>query len=407
MTFIKPIILFMKQNGKKLRRKWLTLPLLLLFPIIIIGLATTIAVTFIDQEEQKPIQVGLVDQDKSKETQLIVKLIEESAQLGSYINIHALSKAEAKKNLQANQLSGYITLPEKFTSDLYNGHSVTLPITGNPAKRTDSYLIKELLDSVSRHIRAAQANILTINYYAKQLPMDIDERNDMLFEQFTNFMMYTIGKDKIVKEETITNKVTNSPTNYYVLAGWFIIVTIWLITFYSFFTNNTSNRMNQRMRLYGVIELQGLLAKIITTLLLTMITAGISLLLLQHSLDLIFYQEDYRRIAIITFLYSMTFLEGAATIETLNCSQKLRLLIQSIFTLVVLLLAGAIIPTLYFPMYVQSFLPYIFSSQAFTWLQEIIMNERLYADYLPLTLMASSGLLILIAISLAKEHSKP
>lgn len=407
MTFMKPIILFIMQNGKKLKRKWLTLPLLLLFPIIIIGLITTIAFTFVDQKEQKPIQVGLVDQDESEETQLVVKLIEESAQLGSYINIQALSKSEAKKNLQSDQLSGYITFPEGFTSDLYNGHSVTLPITGNTAKRTDSYLIKELLDSVSRHIRAAQANILTINHYAKQLPIDTNERNDMLFKQFTNFIMYTIGKDKLIKEESVTNHATNSPMNYYMLAGWFVIVTIWLIAFYSFLTDNTSDRMNKRMRLYGVIELQSLLAKIVMALVLTTTLAGISLFTLQHLLDLTLYQEDYFRIGIIILLYNMTFLEGLAILETLIRSQKLRLLIQSAFSLIILLLGGAFIPLLYFPMYIQTFSPYIFAAQAFTWLQEIVLNERFYADYLPLALMAGAGLSILIAISLAKERLKP
>src|SRR5699024_6152656 len=140
------------------------------------------------------------------------------------------------------------------------------------------------------------------------------------------------------------NQSTNSPVNYYTLACWFIIVTIWLIAFYSFFTDDTSRRMNKRMRLYGVMELQQLLAKMISTLILTMLAGGVSILVMQHLLDITLYLEDYRRIGVIMLLYSVTFLEGMAIIETIIRSQKLRLLIQAVFTAAVLLLGGTMVP---------------------------------------------------------------
>ncbi|MEN1968273.1 ABC transporter permease [Lentibacillus sp. N15] len=406
MVFLKHILLFMQQNGKKLRRKWLSLPLLLLFPIIIVVLSAAILASFMDQDDAEPIQVGLVDLDQSKETQLVVKLIEESSQLGSYIAIHALSNEEAVQQLKQNKLSGYITFPKGFTSDLYEGHSVTIPITGNPDKRTDSYIINELMESVSRHIRAAQANILTINYYLKQLPITVEERNDLVFDQFTSFIFYTIGKDKILQEEEVTNQATSSPVHYYSLASWFIITTIWLIAFFSILSDDEPERMDQRMRLYGVTGLQRLVAKMLISLMVTMIFSLFVLILLQHLLDINLDGEDYRRIAILTLLYSFTFLLGLAMIETWIKSAKLRLLIQSLFTLATLLVSGAIVPVLYFPVYIQSYLSYSFASQAFQWLQEIILNERLYADYLPLALLCASGMFILIASSLWKERKK-
>ncbi|MBT2215205.1 ABC transporter permease [Virgibacillus dakarensis] len=406
MSFMKHIILFIRNDAKKLWRKWPSLPLLLLFPIIIIALSAILMITFTDQDEHEAIQVGLVDLDQSKETQLVVKLIEESSQLGSYITIHALPEDKALEQLKRSKISGYITFPAGFTSDLYNGNSVTLHIAGNPAKQTESYLIKELLDSISRHIRAAQANILTINYFAKQLPIATDERNDLLFDQFTSFIFYTIGKDKILDEETIMNNATSSPIHYYTLAAWFIIVTIWLIAFYSLLTNDEHQRMEQRMRLYGVIELQQILAKIIVSLSVTMFLSGFALVLFQKITAIPLYGEDYGRIAIITLLYGFSFLGVLAIIETIFRSQKLRLLIQSLFTLLLLLISGAIIPVLYFPMYVQAFLPYSFANQAFHWLQEIILNERFYADYLPLILLSSAIFFIFAGFSLWKERAR-
>src|SRR5699024_50833 len=144
-----------------------------------------------------------------------------------------------------------------------------------------------------------------------------------------------------------------------------------------------------------------------TAFLVVITLAGVSFIALQQLLDLTLYQEDYLRIGIIIVFYSLTFLEGMAILEALIRSRKLCLLMQSVFTFTVLLLSGGIIPIFYFPGYVQSLLSYIFAAQSYKWLQEIILNERFYADYLPLSLMTGAGMLILIAMSLVKERYKP
>ncbi|MGP4108364.1 ABC transporter permease [Virgibacillus sp. L01] len=406
MHFIKHLFLFTNNNFKQLQRKWLTLPLLLLFPIILISLIAVIAVSIVSPEEQKPIYVGLVDLDKSKETEIVLDMIDESSQLGNYIQIRQLTKKQATEQIE-NQLSAYVTFPEGFTESLYNGNQVTLTITGNPNRRTESYVVKELIDSIARHIRASQANILTINYYAKQLFINDETRQDMLFNQFTNFLVYTVGKDKIIDEEKITNNATNSPVYYYGLSGWFSIVTIWLLAFYSFFTKDEEYRLMDRMRLYGVTQIRQVFAKILSTFIVTCICAGLTLLVFTNLIEISLSGEDYLRIAIIISLYNILFLFGLAILETVISGQKVRLLAQSLFTFLSLLVSGAIIPTLYFPLYVQALLPYSFSSESFHWLQEVIINGRFYADYVPLVLLTTASALLLMGLSVWKERVNP
>lgn len=401
MTFLKHLSLFMKHDLKKLKRKWPSLPLLFLFPMIIVALCAVIAVSIFMPDEKDPIMVGLVDLDKSKETKMVVNLIEGSSQLGNYIKIESLTEKQAKKQIDG-RLSAYVTFPEGFTESLYNGDSVTLHITGNPNKRTQSYVVKELLDSIARHIRTSQANILTINYYAKQLNIDESKRHDILFQQFTNFLLYTVGKDKIMDEEKIENSATSSPIHYYLLSGWFIVVTIWLLALYSFFTKDEESRMRERMRLYGVTLFRQLLAKIITTFAITSILAIIAFYGCMLIMDVTLYSEHYARVAVIVGLYAIIFLFVLAILETIFTGQKIRLLMQSLFTFITLLVSGALIPALYFPLYVQHLLPYSYATEAFHWLQEIIMNGRFYADYVPLTLMMVSVLFVFIGISMWK-----
>lgn len=404
MIFIKHLILFIKNNVTQLRRKWLSLPLLLLFPVIMIAFIAIIILAFIPTTESDPIEVGIVDLDQSNETTVIVNLISEISELGNFMTINHLSESEANQQLEDNLISTYIMFPDQFTRKLYNGESVSIPMIGNPNQPTESYIIKEIIDSATRHISAAQASILTINHYAKKLDMDNETRNDMLFAQFTDFLLYTIGKDKIIDSSKLSNHATTSPIEYYGLAGWFMIIIVWLLLLYNFLHKEESVRMKQRMTLYGVTELQQIFARIFVTLFITGILAIGSFGILKSALQLDLFTDDYIRILCTLSIHSIIFLVCLAIIDTIIPSDKLRLLMQSLVTFIVIIMSGAIVPSSYFPLPVQDILPYTFSHLGFYWIQEVVLNERLYVDLQPLVWIGVIGLLILIGCSLWKER---
>ncbi|WP_404453446.1 ABC transporter permease [Virgibacillus necropolis] len=404
MLFFHHVFLFIKNNVRQLQRKWPSLPLLFLFPIIIVGLSAYVIISFFTPVDNEAIQVGLIDHDQSKETTMVVEVLEESSQLNNAIQIEVMSATKAKQAIKSNYLSSYIVFPEDFTDNLYNGTPVTLEIVGNPNKRIESYLVKELIDSVSRHIKTAQANILTINYYAKQLEMDDETRNDFLFKQFTNFVFYTLGKDKILDEETLTNNVSNSPIQYYGLSSLFIIVTIWLLTLYSILTREEESKMKNRMRLYSVTDTQQVFAKMIVSWIVTICFTAIIFIGIIAFLNTQLFLSDYGKIAILTLVYSFVFLVGLAIIEVILTASKIRLFVQTFYTGLLLLVSGAIVPTIYYPFYVQGILPYSFSYQALHWLQEIILNNSVYVSFLPLIGYMIIGVLIFFGISTWKER---
>src|SRR5699024_1480480 len=205
--------------------------------------------------------------------------------------------------------------------------------------------------------------------------------------QFKQFLFYTIGKDKVLNQEEITNLATASPIHYYGIAGWFIVVTIWLFAIYTFLHKEETTRLKKRMKLYGVTELQQVAARIFTTLFITTAFAIIAFIVFTNFFNFELWKEGYLRIASIMLLYSILFLVTLAIIETVISKRTLCLLGQSVWIGVLLMLSGDFIPTLYFPLKLQAFMPYIFSVEAFFLLHEIMLNGRLYADYIPLLLM--------------------
>ncbi|WP_461179331.1 ABC transporter permease [Virgibacillus ainsalahensis] len=394
----------MKNNFMMLGRKWISLPLLLIYPIVIVALIAAIIIAFILPDEDNPIQLGLVDLEQSDETRMVFDLIDESAFLGSYIQIHSMTEEEANTAINHNELSSYILFPSGFTEDLYQGKAIEFPIIGNPNRPTESFLIRGLIDSVTRHIRASQANILTINHYAQEMGINAESRNDLLFEQFQEFLFYTMGRERIMDDREISNSATSSPISYYVIAAWFIIMTLWLLSLYIFLGKKENRKMKHRMKLYGVKEIQQIFAKVVVTLTILSIVSSALFYFLQHLLEMELIAADYLRIIIITGLYSILFLFCLAIIDVVISSQKTRLLIQSSLTVLTILFSGAIIPVIYFPPGLQRLMEYFFSNEAFHWLQEILLNHRLYADYIPLLVMNTATLLILLGISQWKER---
>ncbi|WP_170287528.1 ABC transporter permease [Aquibacillus halophilus] len=400
------MIFFIRQYQKQLQKKWKSLPLLLLFPILIISLCFFVLVSLFIPDEEQPIHVGLVDLDQSDETTMLVGVIDDASLLGSYIHINNYSEQEAIRALEDGIASAYITFPENFTSDLYTGKSVEVPIVGNPDKPVESYIIKELIDSMTRYIASAQANILTIDHYASQLPIADDERQEMLLQQFNEFMLFTLSKDKVIKEEEIMNKTTSAPVQYYSLSGWFILSTIWILCIYILLGKTEGTSMWNRMRLYGVTILQRIISRILISMFYGFILAMLGFLLFVTIMDIEFYLIDYGRISLLISLFFLIFLLGLSLMDIVINSNKFSLLIQITYTGIVLFMSGAVIPSLYFPESVKVVLPYLFSTETFHWLIEVAMEGRLYVDYSSLFISFAISLVVLIVISMWKERGQ-
>src|SRR5690625_2757203 len=144
MYFIKHVRLFININLVQLRRKWLSLPLLFLFPPLLLSMITIILISLVPTADEEPIEIGLVDQDESKETRFIVEFITENEQLGSFMNVHHVTESEAVKQIEADEISSYILFPEHFTANLYEGTPVDLAIIGNPQQARSEEHTSEL-----------------------------------------------------------------------------------------------------------------------------------------------------------------------------------------------------------------------------------------------------------------------
>lgn len=404
MNFIKHTNLFIQNNLQQIKRRGFILPLILLFPVVLIGAVIILILTLFDVTDQSPIQLGVVNEDQSKETEMIIDILEETSEFGPFMQIESLDRENAQTQVEANELSAFIVLPEDFTTNLYEGYPVIMSVTGNPQQQMESNVVHELINSVMRHIETSQANILLVNEYAKKVDMDNETRSELVMNEFMRTLLSVAGKDKVISEDTVNNYSTTSPLHYFTLSSFFIIITIWLLVIYHFLYRDEANRMTDRMRLYGVTQLQQITARIIVTLGVTAVFAILAFIGMIQLIGFDLYGEDIARIALICLLYGGFYLIGLAILELLIQAPRVRLLTHSFYTIILIGLSGALIPSIYFPLYLQDILTFVPAHEALFWLQEIMLNERLYADYEQLLLYGGGGICLLILLSVWKER---
>ena len=81
-------------------------------------------------------------------------------------------------------------------------------------------------------------------------------------------------------------------------------------------------------------------------------------------------------------------------------SFKISMVVQLGVLMLLILFAGSIIPRIYFPLYFDRIFEYMYSYQALSWMEEIILNGRftMEIDIMIVTLGVAGVLLFLLSI---------
>lgn len=397
--------MFIKYNLLNLRRQWYTLPLLFVFPALLLASVILLVAYFLIPSQASPIEIGIVDLAESEETEFVLELLKESPLLGQAIKLEPLEEKEAQARIARNQLGAYIVFPKDFIDGLYEGEQATVQVIGNPKRSTESELTKGLVDSMMRHINVSQRHIIMLNNQAKTLGMDEDKRRDYLLDQFMSFAMFIGAKDKLIREKDLTAYSQTKPFTYYTLALWFVLTLSWLFSIYVYLTDSISDKMRERIALYGVTEARQISARISVSLLLVLPLSSGVFLIYQKINELVLLGEDYLNLFGVLCLVSLGFLVILAVLDSLFRSYLRPLMQASLFSLL-LVLSGALVPIIYLPLSIQKLAEFNPLFNGFYWLQEVILNERFFVDYTFLIISSVLLFSLLGCILIVKERVK-
>jgi ABC-2 type transport system permease protein len=381
MKSLQNYFFFIQQYSKQMKNKWFSLILLFFVPLLMLICIVWLVILLISPNKEEPITLAIIDEDQTTESNLFVQLFTLTIADNDYLNITTMDSAEAKQAIKDQKLSSYILFPKGLTEDLFNGEPVLLQQIGNQNSIYESYIINELINNLARYIESAQANILITYQYAEQVNMPKDEFEQFQMEQFMNFTMHSLAKGTLISENKMMNRASSTPQQYFTIAGLFILLSVWLLGLELLLKNNVKPSILIRYRLLGVTELQQVLARMMVILLVILSWTSIVFAVVQHFLQLELLLLDYWRLFSYITLYSFSYLLLVAIIHVIIRSMKLALLVQVIVLFITLFVSGALIPTLYFPLSWQTILPYLLSNNTFSWLIDIAIEGRNFAEY--------------------------
>ena len=399
MRIMKHIFVFIANDISRLKRKWLTLPLILVSPVIFIGLIIWMLSLLLSFDEADKMSVGLVNLDDSDETAMIVSALAGSAELADGLEITEVSESDAKQMIENNTLVSYIIFPGKFTEKMMQGESSELIVVGNPDMQLESYVISSVIDTVVRHIRNSQANILTINHYAREFGMNDEARQDLIFEAFVSQFIQVFSSDTLMNEHQKTQNIS-AGNMYFIVNGLFIIMTVWVYILYIALMRDAGSNLEERMRVFGVTYLAQGLAKVLSigtiiTIASALFTYGVLML---GGIDLEI--ENLLRLLILIAAHIFTTVMIMIIIDWIFPSFKISMVLELIVLFGIILFAGSIIPKIYFPLYMDTVFDYTYSYQALSWMEEIVLNGRftLEIDIIIVTLSAAAILLLILSV---------
>lgn len=369
-----------------------------------LGFILFLLVQLLSPNSDEPITLAIIDEDQTTESQLLTQLLVLTIADNAYLEIEVMSAEQAKLAMAQGNLTSHVTFPKNLTTKLFAGSHITLELVGNGHSLYESYIIRELINNLARYIESAQANILTMYSYAKKVDMEKEQYEQFKVEQFMNFTMHSLAKGTLINERTIENTASSTPLNYFSMAALFILLSIWLLGLELLLRNDETEGLRTRLRLFGVTTAQRLCARMVVVSVIALLwyatLFGISSSLLQLEL----YFIDAIRLLIFVSLYSICYLLVIACVNLFIRSIKAILVVQVITLLFILLISGALIPTIYFPLAWQSIMPLFFSYEAFNWLIDITVEGRNYADYGSLLISVAFFILVFYAFTQVEKR---
>src|SRR5699024_10102419 len=193
-----------------------------------------------------------------------VSLLLEATDVDAGLTLIGLEEEEAYQQIEEDDIVAYIVFPAEFFTKMIQGEESQLEVVGNPNRMLESHVVNEMIETVVRHIRNSQANIMTINHYATSFGMDAGEREALMLNQFINFFLQTLSSGAMMDESESTHHIS-SGYEYFIVNGMFIIISVWILITHLILTQDIRPELRNRMKMFGATYISEGAAKIIMT----------------------------------------------------------------------------------------------------------------------------------------------
>lgn len=311
-----------------LLKKWYVL----LYVLALIGLILAALLWFnTHQQKETILQLGIVDQDQTTETNMILQAVGKGEEFSNQFKLKPFTNEEAKQALENHKIDGYIVLKEGMTKAFYKNGELPIHVYTYDETSVQSIVIQQLADSVYSRLMLAESGILTFAEFQKKATD----------EEFVSMMIRLLvtGLDRQGAFEVEEVK-TYQLSTYVLVSAYFLSILIIYWTVSTLLHMNTSQALQQRLRLYPFVQERLILSRGLFATIVTVLFSIIMTICIVPFTAFETYNSVYIIIALMSYILSLFILFTLCEWVRFSIGKWLILLYLLVFS-------GAVIPTLY------------------------------------------------------------
>lgn len=297
------------------------------------------------QETAPSIVIGVVDQDKSFYSKMLIQYFNENSSFQSYAALQTGELQEMQERFQTGELQAYLVLPENFAQNLMQMQNNPIQAKISTTDTTVALLLKNMLESYGKYISAVETNCAALYQAMQEDGMETDLLSAKNLQISKELIFMALGRGQFFRAEE-GNRIHSVSLKDYYLQAILALSVLYLGLYGGFcYLKEKSTQTLERLRLSNISRLAYFGEKILFS------TGVISVLF--------FILWCIRGMARGTCLSPYILLAYAAIIVCSVClglilavfckNTKSFLLTSNILYLCMAIVGGAIIPMMYLP----------------------------------------------------------
>ena len=357
--------------------------------LFVIGIATA-ALLKSDSDEKTRIKIGLVGETEDSYLNIGLTALENLDSSRYSVEFVKKTEDEAKKDLEAHNISGYIYIPKNFVKDIFYGRNTPATyVMSDKLTGFESVMVSEIAMCISDIVLNSQNSI----YGMQLLAFDYDKTHDLdkkITAMNMSYIEKIISRENMffVEEMGVADSVTMG--GYYIAGIILFFLLIWGISCNKLFLKNDLS-MSRVLSSRGIKSFQQILCEYIGFFLATFLTFLLFSIVFGVIVDVndfgVYELKNadvlssvgfiFKIIPVILMITGMEMMIYEITGGTVNS-----IILQFIVAIALAYLSGCFYPNTFFPESVQKFSEILPSGVGFSYIRKSMSGSNLSKELL-------------------------
>lgn len=171
--------------------------------ILIIGTCFSKQFRQIKDKEYDKIQIGVVNLDQSKYSNLLIQYFKQDPYFSSVASIYQGSKSEIEDAFASEKIAAYLIIPEDFVKNMQHIKNTPVQVKINGSDTTIAILIQNTLRSYEKYILAVQVNAVGLYNIMEEQNMDPELVEDKNVTLSLELVFTALGRESLIWMEEV------------------------------------------------------------------------------------------------------------------------------------------------------------------------------------------------------------